>query len=459
MAQPLSIAPRLPLSLPALRDAPWDHAAEAALPERSLRRIALVSLVVVAVGFGGLVAWAALTTVESAVPATGFVVSSGKRKTVSLLESGILRTLLVGEGDKVAAGQVLLQMDDAQVQVTRSQATVQYWAAVARATRLAAEAMDRRDLPFPQGLIAAAATNPDIAAAMQAEAYQFSSRWGALDATVRVQERKIAQSQAQIAALRAQIEANITRLSLTRQELVGVDFLVEKGLATKSRQLDLRRTEADFRGQIGALEGQVAQTQQAIAQGEMEIISTTETRRSDISRERTETQAARADAEQRLTAANDLLQKRVITAPEAGTVTDIKFFTPGSSIGAGQPVMDLVPEASTLLIEASVPPNEVEHLAPGQRVNVKLTAYKAHKVPVIPGRLVYVGADRQVDAANQSFFLIRAAIDKGALADKPSVVLTPGMPADVLVINGERSVLDFLISPITDSLRHSLKEE
>ncbi len=440
-------------------DAPWQAEAEAALPEGSLRRIAVYSLLTLLLGFGGLVTWAALTQINSAVPASGMVVSGGKRKTVTLVESGILRELLVREGDTVAAGQTLLQLDDIQVRAGRSQASVLYWSAVARAGRLGAEALDRRELPVPAALRDAAAADPAIAAAVEAEGYQFRIRWGALDAAVRVQERKIAQQQAQISALRAQAAAAGTRLGLTQEELRGVDFLMEKGLTTKPRQLELRRAEADLRGQIGQFAGKLAEAMQVIAQVELEILNAAETRRADVSRERTETQAAQADAEQRLRATTDQLQKRVVTAPEAGIVTDIKFFTPGSSIVAGQPVLDLVPASQQLLVEGTVVPSEVEHLTVGQRVNVRLTAFKTHRVPVLTGRLTYVGADRQVDANNQPMFLVRAMLDPDALQGRPGVVLLPGMPADIMIVNGERSVLDFLISPITDSIQHAMKEE
>ena len=166
-----------------------------------------------------------------------------------------------------------------------------------------------------------------------------------------------------------------------------------------------------------------------------------------------------ADADQRLRSVTDQLERREITAPEAGIVTDLKYFTLGSSIMAGQPIMDLVPDTQQLLIEGTVTPNEVEHLATGQRVNIRLTAFKAHRVPVITGHLTYVGADRQLDANNQPVFLVRAAIDRDALRNKPGVTLQPGMPADVLIINGERSILQFLISPITDSIHHAMREE
>lgn len=437
----------------------WLDEAEQTLPQASLRRVALLSLLVIVVGFGGVLTWAAIAQIDSAVPAAGVVVASGKRKTITLLEGGILHELLVHEGDHVAAGQVLLRLDDVQIQAARNQAKVQYWSAVAKAARLAAEALDQRELSFADDLSQAAAGDPAVAAAVTAERHQFEVRWEALDASVRVQQRKIAQQQAQMGAIRAQIASAGTRLSLIQEEMQGVDYLLARGLSTKPRQLELRRTEADLRGQIGQLGGQLMQSMQTIAQIELEIINTAEARRADISRERAETQSAQADADQRLRATTDQLQKREITAPEAGTVTDFKFFTLGSSIVAGQPIMDLVPETQHLLIEGNVAPNEVEHLSVGQPVNIRLTAYKAHRVPVISGHLTYVGADRQMDANNQPVFLVRAEIDPGALKDKPGVVLLPGMPADVLVVNGKRSVLSFLVSPITDSLFRAMSED
>ena len=438
---------------------PWIGDCERSLPQFSLRRVALVSFVVTFVGLGGVLSWAALATVDSAVPANGVVVASGKRKTITLLEGGILHELLVHEGANVVAGQVLLRLDDVQVRAARDQARAQYWSAIAKSTRLAAEAADQRDLTFPTDLKDAAANDAAVAAGMAAEQHQFQVRWASFDASIRVQERKIAQQQAQIGAIRAQIAAFGTRLALTQEELKGINYLIERGLSTKPRQLDLLRSEADMRGQIGQLGAQLMQAMQVIAQIELEIINTGESRRADISRERAETQSAASDADQRLRAAADQLLKREIVSPEAGTITDLKFFTVGSSIVAGLPIMDLVPTTQHLIIEGNVAPNEIEHLHVGQIVNVRLTAYKAHRVPVITGHLTYVGADRQMDANNQPVFLIRAEIDADALKDKPGVVLLPGMPADVIVINGSRSILSFLVSPITDSLFRAMREE
>ena len=424
-----------------------------------MRRVAWLSLLTIGLGLGGVVAWACTSTVESAVPATGVIVASGKRKTINVLDSGILRELLVHEGDHVAAGQTLLRLDDVQVKAARDQAKIQFWAATAKLDRLNAEASDQRELVFREALQHAAESDPAVAAATSAERHQFDVRWSAFDASIHVQERKIAGNQAQIGAILAQIASLGTKLSLLREELRSVDYLLARGLETKPHQLELMRSEAEARGAIGQLGHQLTQAQQLVAQTDFETQNAAETRHADISRERSDTQAALADAQQRLLAANDQLAKRDVTAPEAGVITDLRFFTVGSSITAGQPIMDLVPATNHLLIEGNVAPNEVEHLSVGQKVNIRLSAYKAHRVPVITGVLTYVGGDRQMDTSNQPYFLLRAEIDPGQLADKPGVVIVPGMPADILVINGRRSVMSYLISPITDSMFQAMREE
>lgn len=424
----------------------------------SLRGIAVKSLLIILIGFGGLTGWAAFSEIESAVPATGVVVTAGKRKTLSLAENGILQALKVREGDAVGAGQVLLQLDDVQIRTAYAQANVIYWSAKARAARLEAEAIDSREMKISEGL-KKATEDPAIKAAMEAEQHQFLMRWQSLDNSLTINQRRIAQQEALISALKAQIKSSGLRLGLITEEMKDANYLIQRGLATKPHVLKLQSQEAEIKGQIGQLGGQLAEATHTIAQIEQENLGLKHTRRTEISKEQSENQAVLADAEQKMIASQDLLQKREVRSPEEGTVTDIRFFTPGSSIMAGQPIMDIVPNNTRMLIEGTVTPNEVRHLAIGQPVNIRLTAYKAHSVPVLTGHLVYVGADRQMDAQNRPVFMVRAEIDQNALKDKPSITLYPGMGADVLIINGKRSVLDFLISPISDNIRSGMKEE
>ena len=424
-----------------------------------LRRIALASLLTLLLGFGGIGAWAGLAKVDTAVPAPGVIVSAAKRKTISVLDPGILAELAVHEGQRVEAGQLLLRLDDVQARAAREQAKLQFYGASLAAARLAAEAADQRRLVLPPAIEAAADTDAGVATLRAATLDLFASRWRSYDESLRIAQQHLAQAQAASPQFVAQIAGLTTRLGLTRVEQQSVDRLVAQGYETRPRMIGLHLDVADLTAQLGAAEAQSVQAQAAIGQATQELTGLVASRHADVDKDMTDAEAARTDADQRLRAANDVLSRRDVLAPEAGTVTDIKLFTRGSSINVGQPILDLVPLNDHLLIEAAVSPLDIEHVAVGQRVNVRLTAYKSHRVPVLTGHLVYVGADRQMDPSNQPIFLARAELDPGEVSRYPGVVVYAGMPADVLIIAGERSILDYLVSPIRDNLSHGMHEE
>jgi HlyD family secretion protein len=435
------------------------HPEQKAWPVPSLRRLAIASALTVVIGFGGLGVWAAVTPLDSAVSAQGLFVAAGKRKTVVLQDGGILSKLLVKEGEEIEAGQTLLTLDDVQTRTTMNQVKAQYWGAVAKATRLQAETRDERSLVMPNDLLAVAAEDSTIAPLVRAEQDLFASRWDTFDGNARISGRKILQLQFQMSALQVQIATLNKRLEFTQEESRTIELLRKDRLETKSHSLDLQRAVAELEGALGDATGRYEEAGQAIEQTKSELTNYAETRRSDASKDLQETQVAMADAAQRLRSAEDLQSKRKVLAPEAGTVTDIKSFTPGSSITPGQPVLDIVPADKRLLVEAPVSPTDIEHVHVGQRVNFRLSAYKAHRVPTVEGRLVYVAADRQQDAQGNPIFLVRAELDGDALKPFPGVLVYPGMPADLLIIGGERSALNFLISPILDGMRHGMREE
>jgi HlyD family secretion protein len=284
-------------------------------------------------------------------------------------------------------------------------------------------------------------------------------RWTTYTGTQAVQDKKINQSRDQIAAFRAQASAMKQRLSYTEQELNGVNQLLASGFATKTKQLELMRNKAELTGNIGELAAKIAEAEQAIAQTELEKISTENLRKQEISKDLQDTQSAVADLTERVRGSADVVTKKLVTAPEAGTVTDIKFFTPGSSINAGQPILDIVPQDDRMVVEANIRPEDIENVHPGQHTNIRLTAYKQSRVPVLTGKLIYVSADRQHDARGNPFFLARAEIDAEALAKLKGIALYPGMPAEVLIIGGERKAIDYFISPITRSLDRAFRED
>ncbi len=430
---------------------------EAELGAPSLRGIALASLLTLVLGLGGLFAWAAMTPLERAVIGTGTLVAEGRRKTVNLMEPGLLRELVVREGDRVGAGQVLLRLDVTQAEAVASQARSAFHGGLARLARLVAEQAGERRLEIPEAALAAARASPTIASFIEAERRLFAARWAAYDGAVAAQRRRVAQASEQIGGLVAQRVAAGTRLGALREELAGVNQLLAAGFATRTRALELRRLEAEALGALGQFTAQEAQASEQMAQAELDAQNLTLTREAEIARDLQETQAAVADAADRLRAAHDLLTRREVLAPEAGIVTDLRFFTAGSSIAAGQPVLDLVPLDSGILVEARIAPLDIEQVQAGQRVNIRLSAYRQREVPMLGGHLTYVSADRQTDSQGASFFLVRAALDSPGAAPGGAAIppLAAGMPAEVFVLGERRTVLDYLLRPLRDSLRRA----
>ncbi|MBR0681724.1 HlyD family type I secretion periplasmic adaptor subunit [Roseomonas eburnea] len=436
-----------------------EAAFDAAVPPPRIGRLVLAALLVLVAGAGGLLGWAAITPVERAVIGQGSLVAEGRRKTVMLLEAGILRTLLVREGERVAEGQALLQLDTTQADAAASQARALFWAQAVRAARLTAEQQDSRQMVLPEGAGAAGRADPAIASLIEAEGRLFAARWEAYEGAIGVSRTRIAQQQEQMAAHAAQREATATRLAAIREELAGVTQLVQRGFATRTRQWELQRTEAELAGNLGQYQAQEAQSREAIAQAELEMANTRLNRQQEVARELQDARAQRADAEQRLRGAQDVLARRAVAAPEAGVVTEIRFFTPGSSIGAGQPVLDLVPLDDRLVAEVRLALTDVENVAVGQPARLRLAAFRTREVPLMDTTVTYVSADRQTDAQGNSYFLARLAIDPDAAASlPPGASLAPGMPVEAFVLGERRTALDYVLRPITDALRRSLRD-
>jgi HlyD family secretion protein len=431
---------------------------EAVLPAPRMRHVVIGSVLVLVIGVGGLVGWAAATPLERAVIGSGTLIAEGRRKTITLLEPGILREVLVREGERVAEGQPLLRLDTTLAEASAQQAQALYWGQVVRIARLQAEGAAERSLVVPEPAQAAAAGSPAIAGVVEAERRLFAARWAAFEGAIGVQRTRIAQLEQQIGATVALRTAAATRLRATREELAGVSRLVASGFATRTRQWELQRGEAELLGQLGQHVAQEAQTREQIAQAEAEMSNLALNRQQEVARELQEAQAMLADAEQRMRGALDILSRREVMAPEAGAVTDLRFFTPGSSIGMGQPILDLVPLDDRVVAETRVALTDIEQVRSGQPARLRLSAYRTTDVPLLDGRVVYVSADRRVDAQGAGYFLARVEIDAEALAAVPAVALAPGMPVEAYLLGERRTALDYVFRPLRDSLRRSLRD-
>jgi HlyD family secretion protein len=446
-------------NLPALADRSWRAAVDPT-PEPSLRNTMLAAVAAVTIGFGGFLGWAFVADLDSASVAAGTVIVDSHRKTVSHLEGGTLKALQVREGELVAAGQSLLVFETTQTTSVVAQFEGQYWLAVARLARLQAELADAAMPAFPADLRDAAGRMPVAAEAIDLEARLMTARRETLQGQIAIQRRRIGQLRSEIEAQKAQRAAASERLKYTEEELASVRQLLDRGYERRPRLLDLQRAVADLRGRVGELTANSAQAEQAIASAELEILNLTSARRAEMTDEQQKMRAQIADLTERLRAVNDVLRRQTVLAPQAGKVTNIRFFTPGSAIAPGAPILDIVPQDDELVVEARVATIDIDSVRIGQPASVRLTAYKQRTVPPVDGEVTEVSADQLTDERTGApYFIARVRLRPDALAGLAGVQLYPGMPAEVLIRSTPRKAIDYFVAPITDSLRRALREE
>jgi membrane fusion protein, type I secretion system len=431
---------------------------EASIRTPPVGRTARAALLTLVLSLAPLACWATMTTMERAVIAGGQLVPEGRRKTVNLLEPGILRRLEVREGQVVREGQTLLHLDVTQAEAAAGQARAQVWSGRARLARLRAEAAEQRAFVPPE-LAREAAADPAVRAFLEAERALFAARWSAFDGQVAVQERQVSQFQEQVAGARAQRDAAQSQIRSTRDQIASLNQLLKDGFASRFRVLEMQRMEQGYLASLGQAQAQEMQLREAIAQAQRQLSALRLNRLSEIATDTQSTEAAVAAAEQQLRAAAGVLARREVVAPEDGKVTNIRAFTPGASIAAGDPVLDLVPAHDRFVAEAQVQPNDIEQVEVGQRVHVRLSSYRMRTLPLLPGRVIQVAADAQTSPQGATFYLVRAEMDLDALGPAASeLALSAGMPAEVYVLGERRTPLDYFWSPLRNSARRTFRD-
>ncbi|WP_207481842.1 HlyD family type I secretion periplasmic adaptor subunit [Arenibaculum pallidiluteum] len=426
-------------------------------PRVSLRAPVLAGAIVTIAFVGGFGGWAAVAPLAGAAVAPAVVVPEGSRKTVQHLEGGIVRQIHVRDGSMIAAGEVLLTLDDTQARAEHATLMAEANAARAVEARLVAEQNGSAAPRFPETLLEAATGDPVLAGVIAGEADRLSRRRSALADRNAVLEERIMQLREQIRGLEAKIAASGRQLALIELELADVRGLVAKGLERRPRLLALERSQAQIEGSIGADRAEIAQARQGIAEARQQQASL-------VSEEADKTAAELADVRQhlarlneRLRATADRLARTVVTAPVAGTIVDLQVTTTGGVIEQGAALMAIVPAGAELILEVRVTPSDIDEIHPGLDAQVHLLAYKSRSMPRIKGLVRNVSADRLEDAATrQPYYRAQVAIDPGTLP--PDVALAPGMPADVLITTSERTLLDYLLTPLRDSVRKGLRE-
>ena len=437
---------------PASADSPIDLAHAIKKEERA-------GLIAIAAFFLFLGLWSALAPISSAAVAPGVVSPHGSRKTVQHLEGGIIERILVQDGSEVKVGDPLILLEDTMARASYQLIRTQYYTLAAQQARLVALQTGEAHITFPTWLLDQARQSETFEI-LNTQRQLLMTQRRAHDDRKAVLGERIGQLQEEIKGYEAQIDGQTRQLELIAQEIDGVEQLVRKGLERTPRLLGLQRTEAEIRATRGANKAQISRIERAIGETELQLISADTLLQDDIAQELSNIQTNLAGAGERLAASSDVLNRIQISAPVSGKVVELKFHTPGGIIGSGQPILDIVPQNEDLIIEARVSPLDIDVVTIGMTAQVHLSAFSQRNLPRIEGIVSAISADRLVDPiTGQAFFKATIEIDRAVLDSLGAdIVLTSGMPAEVMIVTGEQTLLGYLVEPARNTLRRAFRE-
>jgi len=428
-------------------------------PSDSARGPIVTGLVVLVAFFAGLGGWAAYAPLNGAVVAEAVVKEEGNRKSIQHLDGGIVKQLLVEEGQHVKAGQTVVVLDDTQARAMVLMLSQQYDVYRAEQARLVAERDGAAEVIFPSEL-EARRTNPDVRMLLDGQAKQFEIRRKALSGQTSVLQQRIQELQEQIKGSKAQRTAQMEQIVLINSELKDQLELLAKSLTVRSRVLELQRAAAALNGRSGEITGDISKSQQAIGEIELQIIQLQNDFMTDMAKDLRDVQAKILDVIPRLEAAQDVLNRTEIRSPYAGYVVGLNVFSTGGVIGRGEKILDIVPTGNDLTVEAKVNVDDIHNLHPGMRAELHFTAYKQRVIPVIHGELIEVAADRLTDErTGVPYYTALVKVDEGELAQSKQVKLYPGMAVTVMVPTEERTALDYLLGPVMASFDQAFRQQ
>jgi len=417
-------------------------------------RVGLLAGATLFVFIGG---WSVLAPLASASLAPGIVSPDGSRKTIQHLEGGIIRSILVREGDSVSVGQALITLDDTEARARLAELQERYLHYLATEARLFTERAGRQEIVFPDEL--AQSGDARILDMTSGQTKLLQSRQTAQSNREAILRSRVRQLNEQNLGFDDVIAAQNHQIELIAQEIKATRQLYERGLARLPRLLALERAQADIEADKAMNRARIAQNLQQIGETEIQLISTREQVIERVNDELIQAQQLLAELRSQIPSREDRLSRTVIRAPISGKVMNIRVTTETGVVRPGDALLEIVPDNVRLIIDARVKPIDIDRIRPGMEARVLLTAYRQRNLPLIHGTLRSISADSLVDErTGEAYFLAKIEVNAGDLASLENVELSPGMPADVMIIDDERTLVDYLLDPVSDSLSRSFRE-
>ena len=426
---------------------------------RSIRLHLVAGLAVVAVLAGGVGGWASTQQISGALIAPGQIVVESNVKKVQHPTGGVVGELRARDGDVVKSGDIVVRLDDTVTKANLAIVTKNLDAALARAARLEAEQRGLDKISFPPQL-ADRAADPEVAAVIASESKLFDVRvTGRAGQKAQLSER-IRQLKEEIEGLSAQERAKEQEIALVQQELSGVRDLYEKRLVQISRLTTLERDAARLNGERAQYIAARAQAKGKITETELQIIQVDRDVVSEVSKDLRETNDKIGELIERKVTAEDQLRRIDIRAPQDGIVEQSTVHTVGGVITAGDAIMLIVPQTDDLQVEAKVNPQDIDKLQVGQKTLLRLSAFNQRTTPELNGFVSRVSPDVTTEQrTGQSYYTIRVSMPPQEIARLGDVKLIPGMPVEAFVQTGERTLISYLMKPLSDQLMRAFREK
>lgn len=422
------------------------------------RPIRFIGMLIVLSTLAFFILWAIFAPLDSAALASGVVVVKAHKKVVQHLDGGIVSKILVSDGDLVKEGEPLLVLDETQIRAQLEIARGQSIALAAQVARLRAERDQLNHVAYPEMFKNTQDTR--IVEAKLAEDNVFYARKKNYDGEIEILTQRIGQISSKLVGLKGQVDSKTKLTTSYAEEIRDLNDLLAEGFVDKQRLRDIERNQALQNGEIAQLNAEIATNQMLIGETRLQILQTRQKFLEEVAAKLTEAEAALNDANERVKANQDKLDRIVIKAPASGMVLGLAVHTENGVISPGNPILEIVPQDAELVVEAKVSPIDIDRVSVGLQAEVRFSAFKQSLIPKMDGNVVQLSADRLEDEkTGEPYYLARVELTPESAEKLGGLILLPGMPAEVLIKTGERTLLEYLIHPAKNALARAFIED
>jgi HlyD family secretion protein len=427
-------------------------------PSTEWRKFAFAGYLLIFLIFGVAGGWAAIAKIDRAVVAPGFVSVETNRKTVQHYEGGIVKEILVKEGQRVQQGQVLVRLEQTQAQANSDLMKNQLRSALALEARLLAERDEKPSITWPSEF-EHHAEDPSLAKLVEDEIGQFQQRRSSLEGQIKIQSAKSEQFLKEIDGIQIEKTSTEGQVKYINEELVSLRKLLTRQLVPANRVFAMERERTRLEGVIGKTISDTAKAKAAINEVNVQIAELKQKFHEEVANSLLDVRQKIADFRERSVVAQDVLRRVDVSSPRSGTVQNIKVFTIGQVLRPGEALLDIVPEDDSLIVQTQFSPTDIDSVHEKQKAEIRFSAFHSRTLPVMSGVLETLSHDRLTDeATRQPYYLGRISVNRADIPEEYRKRLQAGMPAEVIVTAGERTALEYLVAPLSSSLRKTFIE-